>query len=85
MAAEEAVDDLLTYSVLLVVPVVASALPQTWGDRINKWLPSNAGQALLSVSSDNTTLSPWRGSAVFCGYTVLALTAAAILLMRRDA
>lgn len=71
--------------VLLVVPVVASALPQTWGDRINKWLPSNAGQALLSVSSDNTTLSPWRGFAVFCGYAVLALTAAAILLKRRDA
>lgn len=71
--------------VLLVVPVVASALPQTWGDRINKWLPSNAGQALLSVSSDNTTLSPWRGFAVFCGYAALALTAAAILLKRRDA
>ena len=71
--------------ILLVLPVVASALPQTWGDRVNKWLPSNAGQALMSVTSDNITLSPWRGFAVFCGYAVAALVAAAILLNRRDA
>jgi ABC-type transport system involved in multi-copper enzyme maturation permease subunit len=71
--------------VILVLPVVASALPQTWGDRINKWLPSNAGQALMSVTSDNTTLSPWRGFAVFCGYAIAAVVAAAILLKKRDA
>ena len=71
--------------IILVLPVIASALPQTWGDRLNKWLPSNAGQALMSVSSDNTTLSPWRGFLVFAGYAVAALIAAAILLRRRDA
>lgn len=71
--------------VLLVLPVVASALPQTWGDRINKWLPSNAGQALMSVASDNTTLSPWRGFIVFCGYAIAALVVAGVLLRRRDA
>ena len=71
--------------IILVLPVIASALPQTWGDRINKWLPSNAGQALMSVSSDNTTLSPWRGFLVFAGYAVAALIAAAILIRRRDA
>ncbi len=71
--------------VILVLPVIASALPQTWGDRINKWLPSNAGQALMSVSSDNTSLSPWRGFIVFCAYAVASLLAAAVLLRRRDA
>ncbi len=71
--------------VLLVLPVIASALPQTWGDRINKWLPSNAGQALMSVNFDNTSLSPWRGFFVFCGYAVATVAAAAILLRRRDA
>ena len=71
--------------VLLVLPVIASALPQTWGDRINKWLPSNAGQALMSVSSDNTTLSPWRGFLVFAGYAAGSLVVAAVLLRRRDA
>jgi ABC-type transport system involved in multi-copper enzyme maturation permease subunit len=71
--------------VLLVVPVIATALPQTWGDRINKWLPSNAGQALMSLGSDNTTLSPWRGFAVFCGYAIATMVIAAIMFKRRDA
>ena len=66
-------------------PVIASALPQTWGDRINKWLPSNAGQALMSFESDNTTLSPWRGFIVFCVYAAVAIGVAAVLLERRDA
>jgi ABC-2 type transport system permease protein len=71
--------------VLLVLPVIASALPQNWGDRINKWLPSNAGQALMSLGSDNTTLSPWRGFTVFCAYAVATVAAAAVLLRKRDA
>jgi ABC-2 type transport system permease protein len=71
--------------VILVLPVIASALPQTWGDRINKWLPSNAGQALMSVTSDNTTLSPWRGFTVFCLWAIGSLVVAAVLLRRRDA
>ena len=71
--------------VILVLPVVATALPATWANRTNKWLPSNAGQALLSIGSESTTLSPWRGFAVFCGYAALAVVAAAVLLRRRDA
>lgn len=71
--------------ILLVLPVIASALPPTWGNRINKWLPSNAGQALMSFGSDNTTLSPWRGFIVFCLYAIITVAAAAVLLRRRDA
>jgi len=72
-------------AILLVLPVIASALPQIWADRINKWLPSEAGQALLGISSDTATLSPWRGFAVFCGYAALSVVIAAMLLKRRDA
>ena len=72
-------------AIMLVLPVVASALPDTWANRTNKWLPSNAGQALLSIGSDTTTLSPWRGFAVFCGYAIAAIAAAAVLLRHRDA
>jgi ABC-2 type transport system permease protein len=71
--------------VMLVLPIIALALPDIWANRINKWLPSNAGQALFGFGSDNTTLSPWRGFAVFAGYAVLSLVAAAVLLRRRDA
>jgi ABC-type transport system involved in multi-copper enzyme maturation permease subunit len=71
--------------VLLVLPVIALALPDTWAERINKYLPSNAGQALLGGQSDTTTLAPWTGFAVFVGYAVVTVAIAAVLLRRRDA
>ena len=71
--------------VLLVLPVIALALPVIWADRINKWLPSNAGQALLGESFDSTSLAPWTGFAVFCAYAVGMLIIASVLLRRRDA
>jgi ABC-2 type transport system permease protein len=71
--------------VLLVLPVIASALPTTWADRINKFLPSNAGQALLGMQTDSTTLAPWTGFFVFVGYAVVTVGIAAVLLRRKDA
>jgi ABC-2 type transport system permease protein len=71
--------------IMLVLPLIATALPELWANRINKWLPSNAGQAIMSFGSDSTVLSPWRGFAVFVGYAVAAIIAAAVLLRRRDA
>jgi ABC-2 type transport system permease protein len=73
--------------IMIVIPGIASALPARWADRINKYLPSNAGRALMSFNSDfaNTSLSPWRGFALFCGYTTLLIVAAAVMLKRRDA
>jgi ABC-type transport system involved in multi-copper enzyme maturation permease subunit len=71
--------------VLLILPVIASALPTTWGDRINKWLPSNAGQALLGLPSDNPQLSPWTGYLVFVAYAVGTLLIASWILRRKDA
>ena len=71
--------------VLIVLPVVALALPSTWFDRIYKWLPNNAGQALMAFGSESTTLSPWRGFLTFCAYAAGTLIVAAVLLRRRDA
>jgi ABC-2 type transport system permease protein len=71
--------------VLMVLPVVALALPDTWFDRVYKWLPSNAGQALMAFGSQGETLAPWHGFAVFCGYAAATLIVAAVLLRRRDA
>jgi len=73
------------FGVLLVVPVLAEALPTSWGNHINQWLPSNAGQSLLSLHHEAHTLQPWTGFAVFCLYAVVALAGAAVLLKRRDA
>jgi len=72
------------FGVLLVLPAIFGVLPLTWQDVINKYLPSNAGQAALSVRLDPTMLPPWTGMLLFAGYVVVAVTAAAVLLKRRD-
>jgi ABC-type transport system involved in multi-copper enzyme maturation permease subunit len=73
------------FGLLLVVPVLAEALPTSWSNHVNQWLPSNAGQSLIALHREAHTLAPWTGFAVFCLYAALALAAAAVLLKRRDA
>lgn len=73
------------FGLLLVVPGIAEALPDSWAPHIVPYLPSNAGQALVTVHQDAAMLAPWTGFAVFCAYVVVALAAAALLLKRRDA
>jgi ABC-2 type transport system permease protein len=51
---------------------------------ISPYLPSNAGRAVFSLPLASHSLGPWMGFALFCGYTVLALSVAAILLVRRE-
>ena len=53
---------------------------------IQKFLPSNAGQAISGANARGTpSLSPWVGLGVFFLYAVVALGAAAFTLVRRDA
>ena len=73
------------FGLLLVLPIIVNFLPSDWSDKINKYLPGSAGQALMSVVRDHNSLSPWVGFAVFCGYVAVALAAAGFLLVRRDA
>jgi ABC-2 type transport system permease protein len=73
------------FGVLLVLPVLGEVLPSTWAKHITPYLPSNAGQAVMSVHQAPGDLAPWTGFAVFCGYAVVAIIAAAALLKRRDA
>ena len=72
------------FGVLLVLPVLAEALPQSWADHVDKYLPSVAGQRITSLREVPTMLSPWTGFAVFCGYLVVALVVGAVVLRRRD-
>lgn len=73
------------FGLLLVVPVLAEALPSSWGNHVNQWLPSNAGQSLVTLHHEAHTLAPWTGFLVFCLYAVAALAGAAVLLKQRDA
>lgn len=72
---------------LLVVPVFFQALPAASQSAITKFLPSDAGQALIGrtkFAPSSSLLSPWVGFAVFCAYTAVVLIAAFIALSRRD-
>lgn len=73
------------FGLLLVVPVLALALPESWATHINPYLPSNAGQALMATRLEPGWLTPWTGFAVFCAYLAVGVVASAVLLRRRDA
>jgi hypothetical protein len=73
------------FGLLLVVPVLFEALPASWANHVNQWLPSNAGQSLVDLHHKAHTLTPWTGFTVFVLYALAALAAAAVLLKRRDA
>ena len=70
---------------MLLLPVLVGLLPSSIKTHITPYLPSNAGDALLNVHHQSGFLSPWTGFAVMCGYAVVALAGAAIMMRRRDA
>lgn len=78
------------FGVVFVAPILALALPSSWNAAISKFLPSNAGQAILSTVHSarvhgSASLSPWVGLGVFAAYAAVALGLAAWRLGRRDA
>lgn len=75
----------IVFGLLLVLPEVVRALPADWQERITKYLPSEAGQALSRWHRTEGVLSPGTGITVFVLYAVAALAVAAALLGRRDA
>lgn len=71
---------------LMLLPVITDILPGNLGNDVSPYLPSNAGPAMFDLTHNSTTtLSPGAGAAVFAGWAVLALGAAAYRLARTDA
>jgi hypothetical protein len=71
-------------AVIFVLPTLTAVLPSSWNDGISPYLPSNAGQAIMSITASASTLSPWAGLALFATYTAAGLLVAAALLRNRD-
>jgi ABC-2 type transport system permease protein len=74
-------------ALVIFLPIAAGALPATWQNHVNPYLPSVAGQVIIGrtkFTPGDHLLPPWTGFAVFCGYTLAVLTAAAIALHQRD-
>ncbi|MDW4904145.1 ABC transporter permease [Streptomyces sp. ADMS] len=71
--------------VLLILPGLASLLPDSWYDTLSPYFPSNAGQAVYALHQSSGALSPGAGLAVFAGWVALTLAGAAYRLVRSDA
>ncbi len=75
----------ISAATLIVAQVMVKLHPGSIGDPIGKILPSNAGNAVQGIESNNELLSTGWGIAVLLGWVVAIVGAAAISLMRRDA
>lgn len=73
------------FGLILVLPGIMTALPSSWQNAVDKWLPSNAGQAVWQTFHHAHQLSPWAGFGIFCAYAAAALLIGGYLLNRRDA
>jgi hypothetical protein len=71
---------------LFVVPAINAILPQSISDAVGPYLPLSAGTAVTTVVfGSGPHLAPWTGLAVLAGYAGVAVAAAAVGLLRRDA
>jgi ABC-type transport system involved in multi-copper enzyme maturation permease subunit len=70
---------------LLIVPGLAALLPNAISEAITPYLPSNAGSAVMALTQSDSALAPWTGLAVFAGYVIVTLVAAAYRLKKTDA
>jgi ABC-type transport system involved in multi-copper enzyme maturation permease subunit len=70
--------------ILLILPGLATLLPDSWYDTITPYLPSNAGSAVYTLTGSADALSPGQGLAVFAGWVALTLAGAAYRLVRTD-
>jgi ABC-2 type transport system permease protein len=71
--------------ILLVLPLIVSALPSSIGNNVEKFLPAHIGQSLVSLTTGPKSFAPWPGFLLMCGYAAAALIIGGVLLVRRDA
>jgi ABC-2 type transport system permease protein len=72
-------------AIFFVLPLLLRlALPQS-DQGFLRFLPSNAGGALWDAALSPTSLSPWTGFALLCGYTAALVAVAAWRLRHGDA
>lgn len=73
----------ILFATLFIGPVLLQSLGGVWAD-IASFLPSEAGQAMMTVGESSDQLSPLAAFAVAAGWTAALLAAAGVSLARRD-
>jgi ABC-type transport system involved in multi-copper enzyme maturation permease subunit len=69
---------------ILVLPIMAGALPGSLQHQVLRLLPVEIGETLINNPGPGA-FAPWTGLLIMCGYAVLALLLGAVFLVRRDA
>ncbi len=75
----------LAVALLLVLPIITATLPGDWGDAVQRYFTSNAGQQITNVRPPEDQLGPWSGYLVFTVWWAAILAVAAGFMQRRDA
>jgi hypothetical protein len=70
---------------LFGLPVIALMIPDSYASTIARYLPANAGNAMMEPLQAPGMLSAWAGAATMLGWTAVFLTAAVLVVRRRDA
>ena len=70
--------------ILLVAPTVGHLLPKSWQGNLLPYLPSNAGAAVFKAQPPADSLTAGGGVIALGVWLLVALTAAVLLLRRRD-
>jgi ABC-type transport system involved in multi-copper enzyme maturation permease subunit len=72
-------------AVVLVLPAIAQALPDSWRNPVTEFWPTQAGTQITSVHHSAHALQPWPGFGVMCLFVAIVYAIAWALLDRRDA
>lgn len=72
------------FGVLFALTVITDLLPTNWRNDVIKYLPANAGSQILTVIHPARALTPWQGLGVLSLYALAAISAATVLITRRD-
>ncbi len=73
-------------ALVLVLPLLAQALPHPWNNDVSKYLPLIAGTQIITTPyRDPAQLAPWAGLGVAALWALAALVLGGIVLRRRDA
>jgi len=72
-------------AVVLVLPLIAQALPDSWRNPVTEFWPTQAGMQITNVYHSAHTLQPWPGFGVMCLFVAIVYAIAWTLLDRRDA
>lgn len=72
-------------AIMLVLPALATALPNSWSQPIGEYWPTEAGRRVYRLGQVPHTLTAWWGAADLLGFVVVLLIVAGWFMNKRDA